>query len=418
VSNIARLYDLYTDHAFDVLSEEATQASLRVYIEGIGTKNNGTDSRYSQATGRGEAGVVARVEQSPEKIITRIRLFQEQNPEVIIEKIEFDIFGFSRGAAAARHFANEVLRGEQGLLAQALPAGSPILTSRFNWHLKTDVAINFIGLFDTVAAIANPGLFDFTVANSRNPGVNLRLPDGCANKVVHLVARDEIRENFALNSLGNIDLLLPGVHSDLGGGYLPRAREKLLLGKPVTSTISQHLAPTRSTAYLTAEKEAFAWYEKGVIDFDGPGNELKVALWERPLLPSEEQGGSNIDPLKKVYAAAAIERPVHGELSLVYLRIMRELAVRHDVPFKLIPDTPALRLPEELQPIHKKLQAYALGETKVEGLTRGEEAMLRNRYIHLSANWNAAKGFNSSDMNVVFINRPAKNNQRVVHPNE
>ena len=67
-------------------------------------------------------------------------------------------------------------------------------------------------------------------------------------------------------------------------------------------------------------------------------------------------------------------------------------------------------------PSTKSLQAYALGETTVEGLTVQERTMLRSRYIHLSANWNAAKGFNSSDLDIVFINRPAKNNQRVVHP--
>jgi type VI secretion system secreted protein VgrG len=293
------------------------------------------------------------------------------------------------------------------------------LSSNFNWRLKTDITINFIGLFDTVASIANPGLFDFTGANSRNPGVNLRLPDDCANKVVHLVARDEIRENFALNSLGNIDLALPGVHSNLGGGYLPRAKEKLLLGKPLTSNVSQSMAPKRSAAYLAAEKEMFAWYEKGVIEFDGPGNELKVALWERPLTQSGERAEPNLGPQKKVFAAATIERPVHGELSLVYLRIMRELAVRHDVPFDIIDaNDPKLALPDELEPIHKKLEAYALGESAVEGLTIEERALLRRRYIHLSANWNAAKGLNSSDINIVFINRPAKNSQRVVHPNE
>jgi len=365
-------------------------------------------------TGVGKTGVVARVEQSPEKIVKQLRLLQKQNPNVIIEKIEFDIFGFSRGAAAARHFANEVLKGEHSILANALPPGSPALSGGFNWRLYAEVTINFIGLFDTVAAIANPWLFDFTGANSRNPGVNLKLPDGCANKVVHLVARDEIRENFALNSLGNLDIVLPGVHSDLGGGYLPRAREKLLLSKPVTSEISRGMEETRSFAYLSAEKEMRAWYDKGVIDLDGSRKELRVVLWDRPIEPSREHPY----PRKKLFAAAGIERQVHGELSLVYLRIMRELAVKHDVPFKTIPDVPTLRLPEELVPIHKKLQAYALGESPDPGLTINEVKLLRRRYIHLSAHWNAAKGLNSSEMNVVFINRPTEKRQRVVHPHE
>ncbi|WP_330932724.1 hypothetical protein [Pseudomonas sp. PGPR40] len=94
MSNIARLYELYTDHSYEPMPENSKTASMAVYIEGIGTRNNGTDSSYSQATGRGETGVVARVEQSPAKIL---KLFQQENPGVMVEKIEFDIFGFSRG---------------------------------------------------------------------------------------------------------------------------------------------------------------------------------------------------------------------------------------------------------------------------------------------------------------------------------
>lgn len=419
VSNIVRLYELYTDHAFDDLPDKAKNASLRVYIEGIGTTSDGNDSLHAQATGRGETGVSARVEQSPEKIIDRIRSLMEKNPHVLIENIEFDIFGFSRGAAAARHFANEVLKGEHSILAKALPAGSPAFSSSFDWQFQSSTTINFIGLFDTVAAIANPWLLDFTGANNRNPFVELKLPDGCAKRVVHLVARDEYRENFALNSLGDIDLVLPGSHSDLGGGYLPRAKEKLLLSNPITSTISQSKEATRSGAYIAAEKEVLAWYTKGVIEDDGSGKQLRVALWERPIAQSREKGKPEQDPEKRVYAAARIERQVHGELSLVYLRIMRELAFRHQVPLDVIdPNDPKLALPSELEPIHKKLEAYALGNTSVEGLTVKERELLRNRYIHLSAHWNAAKGLNSSDMKIVFINRPAKHNRRVVHPNE
>jgi type VI secretion system secreted protein VgrG len=76
---------------------------------------------------------------------------------------------------------------------------------------------------------------------------------------------------------------------------------------------------------------------------------------------------------------------VRGELSLVYLRIMRELAVKHDVPFLPIrQDTQALALPVELKPIAEKLQAFALGDSPNAGLTHSEETLLRHRYIHQS----------------------------------
>jgi type VI secretion system secreted protein VgrG len=65
-----------------------------------------------------------------------------------------------------------------------------------------------------------------------------------------------------------------------------------------------------------------------------------------------------------------------------------------------------------------KLLAYALGDSPSSGLTQAEDALLRHRYIHQSAHWNAAKGKNNSDLEVVFINRPTDNNKRVVHPNE
>ena len=51
-------------------------------------------------------------------------------------------------------------------------------------------------------------------------------------------------------------------------------------------------------------------------------------------------------------------------------------------------------------------------------LTAEEEALLRRRYIHLSANWNAAKGWNNSVLDAVFINRPAEGRRRQEHPNE
>jgi len=122
---------------------------------------------------------------------------------------------------------------------------------------------------------------------------------------------------------------------------------------------------------------------------------------------------------KTVYAAVHSRRIVRNDLALIYLRIMRELAAKNDVPFRVINDKdPKLALPDELRTIAQKLMAYALGETHSVGLSLSEEALLYERYIHLSANWNAAKGWNNSDLDIVFIDRPAENYQRVVHPNE
>lgn len=83
---------------------------------------------------------------------------------------------------------------------------------------------------------------------------------------------------------------------------------------------------------------------------------------------------------------------VAGQLSRVYLSIMRELAVRAGVPFAQLGGQVEHRLPDELLGISRKLHAFALGECEQPGLTEDEQRLLRDRYVHASANWNALKG--------------------------
>lgn len=411
-SNVAKLYDLYTDHADDTLAAEAKTANLRLYLEGIGTSSIGDDSLYSQGTGLGDTGVRARVEQSPALLITALRAFQINNPDKRIKQIEFDIFGFSRGAAAARDFANEVLKGEQSILANAIPAGTPGFTDSFAWKARQDVAINFIGIYDTVAAIADPLHGDFNGHNALNPGINLYLAPGAAKKVVHLVAEDERRYNFSLNSAGSADLVLPGVHSDLGGGYLPKTIERVLLSKPRSTEVNLDTPTSTTSSYKMATLD-LGRAQRQLSRYDLP---LTIRTWEVEF--SSQAKGDRFRG-KRVYAAVSSQREVRSDLALIYLRIMRALAVLNGVPFREIQEKdPRFALPAELLPIADKLMAYALGQSRRIGLTTAEEALLYHRYIHLSANWNAAKGLNNTDLDIVFINRPNDEPQRTVHPNE
>ncbi|MFJ4445654.1 type IV secretion protein Rhs [Pseudomonas sp. NPDC089422] len=410
VSNVARLHDLYPDQSEEKLLSGAEQAYLRVYLEGIGTRSGLADSVYSQGTGRGSTGVVARVEEVPALVIFKLRRFAAANPQIKIRRIEIDLFGFSRGAAAARHCANELFKGPDSLLARALPAGSPLLTATFTWRYHSDFALNFIGLFDTVAGIVSPGDGDFSPHNADNPGLNLRLAPGMARQVIHLTARDEYRHNFSLTQ-AEVDIELPGCHSDIGGGYLPLMREKLLLSKPDSSVEIDMLANERSAAF-SRTRQGYHRELQHWLDYIPPSG-LGIATWSVPL----QQRRRDTVADKRVYVAITGEREVRGELSLVYLRIMRELAVRAGVAFNDIPGTQAFELPDELLPIAAKLQAFALREAYTP-LTFNEAALLRRRYIHLSANWNAAKGWNNSALDVLFINRPAEGMVRREHPNE
>ncbi|WP_170930081.1 DUF2235 domain-containing protein, partial [Pseudomonas sp. R5(2017)] len=412
VSNVARLYDLYINQSDEEIPADAEMASVSIYVDGIGTSSTGEDSIYSQGTGLGAQGVRTRVEETSGQFLKTIRTFQDNNPDKRIKKVEFDIFGFSRGAAAARDFANEVMKGQESVLAKALPAGSPALTASFQWSAKSDVSINFIGIYDTVAAIANPLLGDFTGHNARNPGINIALPPGIAKKIVHLVARNERRYNFSLNSAGSADIIMPGVHSDLGGGYLPKATERVLISKPRRSDVDRTTPTSEANSYKLAQQDLRRLQDQ-MAQYNLP---LELRTWEVPFTSRDRDDRT---PKKHVYAAVSSRREVRSELSLIYLRTMRELAVKNDVPFNEIPEKdPRLTLPAELTPISEKIINYALGKSQTIGLSPQEEELLFQKYIHLSDNWNAAKGMNNSDLDVVFINRPTDNNQRTVHPNE
>jgi hypothetical protein len=326
------------------LEPSTTTGYLKAYLEGIGTSSGETDSLYSQATGQGDTGVVVRVEQSPVEIQKPLLLLLSNNPKLQIDAIDFDIFGFSRGAAAARHFANELLKPTGGVLAQLFHAGAPGLDEQFDW--AAHVGINFIGLFDTVAAVVDPAQGDFSPANNHNLGVNLYLPPGCARKVLQLVARDEQRWNFALNSVApdHQEISLPGVHSDIGGGYRQLMLERCLLTRPRRSIVHTGVPSDNTAAARNTWRDCEAWEARGL-----PGQGLmRPRIW-RKALPHDRRTGQEREDA--VYASLFIERRVRGELSLVYLRVMRELALAHTVPFREIPAAAEFQIPAELQAI-------------------------------------------------------------------
>src|SRR5690606_3523666 len=97
-------------------------------------------------------GVVKKVEAASKKISDFLEKIIFNNEPILITKIEVDVFGFSRGAAAARHFVNDLRRGRNSQLAQTL-RGEESLATDFDWRFGHGLRVNLIGLFDTVAAI-------------------------------------------------------------------------------------------------------------------------------------------------------------------------------------------------------------------------------------------------------------------------
>lgn len=409
-SNVARLYDLYRDQAGERIDPAADEASVAVYIQGIGTVSGGDDDLWSQATGRGKNGVLARVEQSSLLVVERLLRFNRNNPEVTIRRLEIDIFGFSRGAAAARHFANDMRKGLESLLAKALPTNASIFVEGFSWRVQRDVHLNFIGLFDTVPAIVTPLMLDFSPGNDRNGGLNVGLPTGAARKVVQLVARDEHRLNFALIRTEN-DIVLPGSHSDIGGGYRPRMRERLLVAKPASSQERKNTPNEQSLAFSQSIQSVGPLVRR-LLD---QGLEVDIHCRSE----DDERTQENQIPLhKQVYVITTLDREVDGDLSKIYLRVMRELAVQHGAPLDVIDEhDQRLSLPTDLAAISAKILGYATGKRATLDLTTAEEDLLLLRYIHLSASWNAVKDRNRTSIEPMFINRPTDDHQRIIHGN-
>ncbi len=145
--------------------------------------------------------------------------------------------------------------------------------------------------------------------------------------------------------------------------------------------------------------------------------QLEVARLELDGLPGDGQmepvgwhfpNANEHDVSQRALVAIAIQRRVRGELSRVALRVMRELALLHDVPFgRILEDDPNLRLPMELQTISASLLAYAQGAPF--RLSKAENRLLKARYIHLSAHWSPSYG--------AMVNKPAPN-RRLTYSNK
>lgn len=251
LSNPAILFKSYT--------RDDDSKLFKIYVEGIGTNTKKPtkaedykkdDKVQGPAFGMGSAGIIDRVREAIKKITDLIDI----NDNFYLNKITFDVFGFSRGAAAARHFVYVVTHpeyipipdGNGGRLDLQRESLEPeyykkaprhgllgILLDQKGWLTdNVKVEARFAGLYDTVPH------HGFTQTNDIE---DLGLDSiNKANYVVHMVADDEHRYNYDLADIssvvktspdsgkkGGIELFFPGVHSDVGGGYVDGMTEVL-----------------------------------------------------------------------------------------------------------------------------------------------------------------------------------------------
>jgi hypothetical protein len=220
LSNVAKLYNA-------AINDRTRKGASPTYISGVGTRFNVpktmgytdhlTDDRGGpRGLGLGKGGNM-RIQYALAEFSRILELDWGSASWKHMQFINVAVFGFSRGATEARAFACQLIekkceRAENGLIWRA-PTGE-----------CTPVRIKFMGLFDTVASVGGPTLH---LAWASELAIPLEV-----ERCVHYVAAHEVREAFPLDSVrvgrtcpANCEeVVYPGVHSDVGGGYEPDAQ--------------------------------------------------------------------------------------------------------------------------------------------------------------------------------------------------
>jgi hypothetical protein len=287
-SNIVRLFEAYP---------EKMGESAKIYVSGVGTLDGAwqtpavidrgeDESKASGAFGLYDDNGAFQKWQTLLKELERINTALQLNGQYeYITHIAFDVFGFSRGAALARHFVNALKMGLPDYIKTRNSKDlSPVVPnllgtiqgetynrqSGYQVDKQRATSVRFVGLFDTVGSFYMPG-------NKDNGEFQLHLNPKDVGRAFHICAHHEYRINFPLTSLktkGKLppnfyEEVFPGAHTDVGGGYpFVEQYDKTNLperyGIPTNNTYNRELIKTLS---YQDQKEEYA-YKGRLVDFD------------------------------------------------------------------------------------------------------------------------------------------------------
>ncbi|MCV9929780.1 DUF2235 domain-containing protein [Flavobacterium sp. LS1R49] len=348
-SNIAIMYDLNTT--------ENKDKQIKIYIEGPGTRDHEEDDTMGFAFGSGDkSGIPVKVKKAFDKINDQIDFLKKKNfikETEFVNEIELSVFGFSRGAAAARNFISLRLK----------------LQNMYNLE-SSKLTIKFVGLFDTVSSFSKNASITPNFENDveGKEGLGLKL-EGNVQKVVHLTAADEYRGNFSLTNIKSsiqagvgYELSLPGVHSDIGGGYeeIQKVEDRIL--------------------------------SSNVIKFGEIKNELTKQGWYTPkqFYQIETNKDDNTDHIDLELHGS--RKNIPNSYQYIPLAIMVKLAKKYDLSFdeSLLGEgkKETYNVPEDLTEAKEALLNYAItndgAHSKAVSIRAEKLCPIRNKYLHRS----------------------------------
>ena len=456
-SNIVKLYDLYKEKS----EAKGKTHIIKQYVEGIGTEKYKEDSVGGSSIGRGDTGVIAKVERGIKDLVKEKIAALPKDKKIY--KIVFDVFGFSRGAAAARHFCNEVkkpayyvtrtkrdpydkydrnariLTDEKDLVKHA---GGILGTELNKIGLKpyeetyNNIEIRFLGLFDTVVSDLvvkeNIGykLAPFfngipIIAQEYLEDIKTNISGLGIKKVFQIRAKDEWRANFAYTPTEKgHTLYMLGAHSDIGGGYAELDKYTSILGFFDATKDDEEMFKQQEKVrkYFIDEdycKENEIWFEK--IYKHTSGFYIESSPTETTPIYEKISG----------HYILKTSRYISNKYSLVPMYVMLQKAIDYGVPFYKdyneaiknkvniknpfeheIPDTEEFKM---LREYLKKMLDVSKDESKKSySLSSEMFEHIRNRYVHLSSHYAGLDTLGHKDGdhhfsgNLLFINRPVK----------
>lgn len=359
LSNIYRLYKFYGNN-HNILS---------LYVEGVGTKNGHADNTLVQAMGvdvplvTSGYGVFAKYSNSVSSIANLIKNLPDadlNNNKLILI---FDVFGFSRGAATARHFVNMVNSSDPSVLNILTKAAQ-----EKGYQISKIPEVRFLGLFDTVASIWRFGTFWEDPHDTGNTnGLKVALDKNAAKTVFHLTAMHECRYNFPLSSVAGkyFELNIPGAHSDIGGSYASQEYEisKITQAKYGIPAIND--TKKKVTDELLQLRTDSKW---------------NVLLENTEILRGY---------LPAPFHQAVSQRKIQGDLQYVALMLMLKAAINKGCPFSHEALVYEKKIPDDLKDYYQ--HALSVSQDVLNGKENKIDPIyienISRRYIHISSSW-------------------------------